>query len=82
MKCFERYFCRSGMTDTDLLGEFHGARRLDNRVRRLGHWSVPRIQLLWSTPFGATLPEDKKSWKQRGYFWVRRNWFKDASAEE
>ena len=42
MAVFERYYCRTGMSDADLLARFGEARRLDDLVRREGHWAAPR----------------------------------------
>jgi hypothetical protein len=42
MKVFERYFCRTTLNDSDVGVAFRNARRLDRRVGRYGHWSVPR----------------------------------------
>jgi hypothetical protein len=45
MAVFERYYCKTGMTDEELLRRFRHARELDRSVVRDGHWSVPRINL-------------------------------------
>lgn len=42
MKVFERYFCRTGLTDQDVLAAFRHAQELDDRVAMEGHQSVPR----------------------------------------
>lgn len=44
MAVFERYFCRSELTDEHLDHMFAEAQRLDYRVARDGHFSVPRVQ--------------------------------------
>lgn len=80
MKVFERYFCRSGLTDADLLVRFRDAQKLDRRVRRWGAWSVPRIHLGSSTPWGHLLAGAKLSLRDRIYFWIRRRWFGDPNA--
>jgi hypothetical protein len=81
MKVFERFFCKSGLTDVDLLSEFRKAQKLDRRVRRWGAWAVPRIHLLWSTPWGAIFPDSKQTVRDRLYFWFRRAWFGDQQAK-
>ena len=43
MKTFEKYFCDSAITNTDLFEAFEKAQKLDRRVGRYGHWSVPRL---------------------------------------
>jgi len=40
MKVFERYYCQSDLGDQELLASFRAARRLDERIGRLGHSAV------------------------------------------
>jgi tetratricopeptide (TPR) repeat protein len=42
MAVFERYFCKTGLTDEALLGRFRAARAFDARVMAEGHSAVPR----------------------------------------
>lgn len=42
MKVFEKYFCKSGITNEELLNDFRTAQKFDRRVGRHGHWSVWR----------------------------------------
>jgi hypothetical protein len=42
MAVFERYFCKTGMTDEVLLDMFRQAQALDRKVMRQGHWAVER----------------------------------------
>ena len=50
MAVFERYFCRTGVSDEDVLNRFRAAQALDSEVVRSGHWAVPRANLLFHTP--------------------------------
>jgi Flp pilus assembly protein TadD len=50
MAVFERYYCRTGMTDQDLLERFHKAQALDQAVVREGHWAAPRKYELHHRP--------------------------------
>jgi hypothetical protein len=40
MKVFERYYCQTALGDEELAESFRAARRLDERIGRLGHDSV------------------------------------------
>lgn len=42
MAVFERYYCKTGMTDEELLDMFRQAQALDRKVLRQGHWAVER----------------------------------------
>jgi hypothetical protein len=50
MKAFERWFCRTGLTDADVEAAWVSARVLDRRVVNEGHWSAPRINIKDSRP--------------------------------
>jgi len=42
MKVFEKYFCKSRITNEELVSHLRKAQKLDRRVGRYGHWSVLR----------------------------------------
>lgn len=42
MNVFLKYFCTSGMTESELYAQLCHAQKLDRRVGRYGHWSVER----------------------------------------
>jgi len=42
MKVFEKYFCKSQITNEELISSLRKAKKLDGRVGRYGHWSVLR----------------------------------------
>jgi hypothetical protein len=50
MAAFERFYCRTGMTDAQLLDRFRAAQGFDAEVVRAGHWAVPRTNLLFHKP--------------------------------
>jgi hypothetical protein len=50
MAAFERYFCKTGLTDEDLLRRFRDAQAMDREVLQNGHWAVPRANLLFHEP--------------------------------
>jgi hypothetical protein len=50
MAAFERFYCRTGMTDETLLQRFRAAQALDHEVVQHGHWAVPRANLLFHQP--------------------------------
>jgi hypothetical protein len=50
MSAFERYYCDTGLTDSELLRRFRAARELDCEVMYKGHWAVPRANLLFHRP--------------------------------
>ena len=53
MKVFERHYCQTGLTDEDLAASFRMARRLDQKIGRLGHAAVATQE--------AQTPEDRKA---------------------
>jgi hypothetical protein len=50
MAAFERYFCKTGLTDEDLLMRFRDAQAMDREILQNGHWAVPRANLLFHEP--------------------------------
>jgi hypothetical protein len=50
MSVFERYYCKTGLTDEDLLQRHQTAREWDRVVSLHGHWAVPRANLLFHAP--------------------------------
>jgi hypothetical protein len=50
MAVFERYFCKTGLTDERLLQQYRAAQAWDLIVCRDGHWAVPRANLLFHDP--------------------------------
>jgi Flp pilus assembly protein TadD/predicted nucleic acid-binding Zn-ribbon protein len=50
MAVFERFYCRTGMTDQDLLERFRTAQALDEAIVREGHWAAPRKYELHHRP--------------------------------
>jgi hypothetical protein len=50
MKLFERYYCRTALSDADILSQFRAARSQDRKVYAEGHWAVPRAHLAYHKP--------------------------------
>lgn len=50
MAVFERYFCKTGLTDAELFERFCHARECDRIVQTDGHWAVPRANLAFHAP--------------------------------